>query len=190
MYARLSRKQDEAAATRLHAFRESETTMAVYEDWSTERAAQVIAEHRHLEGATMPILHALQETFGFVPDPAVPMIADSLNLSRAEVYGVLTFYHDFRRSTPGRTVVKLCAAEACQSVGGAALAAYAEEKLGVDMGETSPDGRVTLEPIYCLGLCACAPSALVDGQLIGRLDREAIDEIATCVSSGKRYGEI
>ena len=164
--------------------------MAVYEDWNTERAAQVIAEHRHLEGAAMPILHALQETFGFVPDPAVPMIADSLNLSRAEVYGVLTFYHDFRRSPPGRTVVKLCAAEACQAVGGAALAAYAEEKLGVEMGETSPDGRVTLEPIYCLGLCACAPSALVDGQLIGRLDRDAIDEIAACVSSGKSYGEI
>lgn len=164
--------------------------MAVYEDWSTERAAQVIAEHRHLEGAAMPILHALQETFGFVPDPAVPMIADSLNLSRAEVYGVLTFYHDFRRSPPGRTVVKLCAAEACQAVGGAALAAYAEEKLGVEMGETSPDGRVTLEPIYCLGLCACAPSALVDGQLLGRLDRDAIDEIAACVSSGKSYGEI
>lgn len=163
--------------------------MAVYEDWSTERAAQVITELKHLEGATMPIFHALQETFGFVPDPAVPMIADSLNLSRAEVYGVLTFYHDFRREPPGRHVVKLCAAEACQSVGGKALAAYAQEKLDVEMGETSADGRVTLEPIYCLGLCACAPAALVDGQLMGRLDRDAIDEIADCIASGKSMGD-
>lgn len=160
--------------------------MAVYEDWSTERAAQVIAEHRHLEGATMPILHALQETFGFVPDPAIPMIAESLNLSRAEVYGVVTFYHDFRREPPGRHVVKLCAAEACQSMGGRSLAAYAEEKLGVEMGETSPDGRVTLEPIYCLGLCACAPSALVNGQLMGRLDAAAIEEIAAQISGSVR----
>ncbi|MDQ0504727.1 formate dehydrogenase subunit gamma [Xanthobacter agilis] len=163
--------------------------MAVYEDWSTERAAQVIADHRHLEGATMPILHALQETFGFVPDPAVPLIAESLNLSRAEVYGVLTFYHDFRREPPGHHVVKLCAAEACQSMGGKALAAYAEDKLGVGMGETSPDGKVTLEPIYCLGLCACAPSALVDGQLVGRLDAGTIDEMADCFANGKSFGD-
>lgn len=164
--------------------------MAVYEDWSTERAAQVIAEHKHLDGATMPILHAMQETFGFVPDPVVPMIAETLNLSRAEVYGVLTFYHDFRREPPGRTVVKLCAAEACQSMGSTALTTYAEEKLGVAMGETSADGRVTLEPIYCLGLCACAPSALVDGQLVGRLDRATVDEIAACVAAGKHFGEV
>lgn len=164
--------------------------MAVYEDWSTERAAQVIAEHKHLDGATMPILHAMQETFGFVPDPVVPMIAETLNLSRAEVYGVLTFYHDFRREPPGCTVVKLCAAEACQSMGSTALTAYAEEKLGVAMGETSSDGRVTLEPIYCLGLCACAPSALVDGQLVGRLDRATVDEIAECVAAGKHFGEV
>lgn len=163
--------------------------MAVYEDWSTERAAQVIATHRHLEGATMPILHALQETFGFVPDPAVPLIAESLNLSRAEVYGVLTFYHDFRREPPGHHVVKLCAAEACQAMGGKALAAYAEDKLGVGMGETSPDGKVTLEPIYCLGLCACAPSALVDGQLVGRLDAGTIDEMADCFANGKSFGD-
>ncbi|WP_454917492.1 formate dehydrogenase subunit gamma [Xanthobacter sediminis] len=163
--------------------------MAVFEDWSTERAAQVIAEHRHLEGATMPILHALQETFGFVPDPAVPLIAESLNLSRAEVYGVLTFYHDFRREPPGRHVVKLCAAEACQSMGGTALARHAEDRLGVGMGETSPDGKITLEPIYCLGLCACAPSALVDGQLVGRLDAGAIDEMADAFAAGKSFGE-
>lgn len=163
--------------------------MAVYEDWSTERAAQVIAEHRHLEGATMPILHALQETFGFVPDPAVPMIAASLNLSRAEVFGVLTFYHDFRREAPGRHIVKMCAAEACQSMGSRALTAYAEEKFGTTMGETGHDGMVTMEPVFCLGLCACSPSALVDGRLVGRLDREAIDEMAEAFAAGKSFGE-
>lgn len=155
--------------------------MAVYEDWDTARAAQVIEEYRHLEGATMPILHAVQETFGYVPDPVIPMIAERLNLSRAEVYGVVTFYHDFRREPPGRHVVKLCAAEACQSMGGKALAAHAQERFGIDMGETSEDGAVTLEPIYCLGLCACAPAAMVDGRLIGRLDEDAIDDIAEAI---------
>jgi len=158
--------------------------MAVHEPWSTERAAQVIQQHKHLDGAAMPILHALQETFGFVPEPAVPMIAETLNLSRAEVWGTLTFYHDFRREPAGHHVVKLCAAEACQSMGGRALAEHAEDKLGVAMGETSADGKVTLEPIYCLGLCACAPSALVDG-----LDEAAIDEMAACFAAGKTFGD-
>lgn len=152
--------------------------VAGYEPWSAERASQIIAAHLHMDGAAMPILHALQDVFGFVPEPAVPMIAESLNLSRAEVHGVVTFYHDFRREPPGRHVIKLCAAEACQSMGSEALAAYAEEKLGLEMGETSADGRVTLEPIYCLGLCACAPSAMIDGRLVGRLDRDTIDELA------------
>ncbi len=151
--------------------------MAGYEPWSANRASEIIASHRHLDGATMPILHAVQETFGFVPDPVVPMIAESLNLSRAEVYGVVTFYHDFRREPPGRHVIKLCAAEACQSMGSDQLTAYAEERLGVSMGETSPDGRVTLEPIYCLGLCACAPAGMIDGRLVGRLDESCIDEL-------------
>ncbi|WP_341992554.1 formate dehydrogenase subunit gamma [Azorhizobium sp. AG788] len=151
--------------------------MAGYEPWSANRASEIIASHRHLDGATMPILHAVQETFGFVPDPVVPMIAESLNLSRAEVYGVVTFYHDFRREPPGRHVIKLCAAEACQSMGSDTLTAYAEERLGVAMGETSPDGRVTLEPIYCLGLCACAPAGMIDGRLVGRLDESCIDEL-------------
>lgn len=158
-----------------------QTPMAVYEDWDTVRAAQVIEEFTHLEGAAMPILHAVQETFGYVPDPVIPMIAERLNLSRAEVYGVVTFYHDFRREPPGRHVVKLCAAEACQSMGGKALAAHAEARLGVAMGETSDDGTVTLEPIYCLGLCACAPAAMVDGRLMGRLDESSIDDIAASI---------
>ena len=151
--------------------------MTVYEPWGAARGAEIIAEHTHLEGATLVILHALQEAFGHVPEPAIPMIASALNLSRAEVHGVFTFYHDFRHKPAGRHVLKLCRAEACQAAGGDALAARAESKLGVSLGNTTPDDRVTLEPIYCLGLCATAPSAMLDGRVVGRLDEARIDAL-------------
>jgi formate dehydrogenase subunit gamma len=149
----------------------------VYEPWDPARGAEIIAEHTHLEGATLVILHALQEAFGYVPEPAIPMIALALNLSRAEVHGVFTFYHDFRRGPAGRHVLKLCRAEACQAAGGDALAARAEAKLGIAMGSTTADELVTLEPIYCLGLCATAPSAMLDGRLVGRLNEARIDAL-------------
>jgi formate dehydrogenase subunit gamma len=150
---------------------------SVYEPWEPARGAEIISEHSKVEGATLVILHALQEAFGYVPEDALPMIASELNLSRAEVYGVFTFYHDFRAKPAGRHVLKLCRAEACQAAGGDALAAHAEAKLGVSLGNTTPDERVTLEPIYCLGLCATAPSAMLDGRLIGRLDEARIDAL-------------
>jgi formate dehydrogenase subunit gamma len=149
----------------------------IYEPWDATRGAEIIAEHTHLEGATLVILHALQEAFGYVPEPAIPMIAQALNLSRAEVHGVFTFYHDFRHEPAGRRVLKLCRAEACQAAGGDALAARAEAKLGIAMGHTTADERVTLEPIYCLGLCATAPSAMLDGRVVGRLDEARIDAL-------------
>ncbi len=149
----------------------------VYEPWDSARGAEIIAEHTHLEGATLVILHALQEAFGYVPEPAIPMIADALNLSRAEVHGVFTFYHDFRHEPAGKRVLKLCRAEACQAAGGDALAARAEARLGIALGNTTADHRVTLEPIYCLGLCATAPSAMLDGRLVGRLDEARIDAL-------------
>jgi formate dehydrogenase subunit gamma len=151
--------------------------MTVYEPWSAVRGAEIIAEHSDLEGATLVILHALQEAFGCVPAPAIPMIASALNLSRAEVHGVFTFYHDFRHKPAGRHVLKLCRAEACQAAGGDALAARAEARLGVKLGNTTPDERVTLEPIYCLGLCATAPSAMFDGRVVGRLDEARVDAL-------------
>jgi formate dehydrogenase subunit gamma len=150
---------------------------SVFEPWNEQRGAEIIAEHRQLEGATLPILHALQETFGYVPEPAIPMIASALSLSRAEVHGVFTFYHDFRSEPPGKHVLKLCRAEACQAAGGDALAARAEAKLGISIGDTTADDRVTLEPIYCLGLCATAPSAMLDGRVVGRLDEARIDAL-------------
>src|SRR5271169_3510478 len=155
----------------------------VYEPWNPARGAEIIAEHARLEGATLVILHALQEAFGYVPEPAIPMIASALNLSRAEVHGVFTFYHDFRRKPAGRHVLKLCRAEACQAAGGDALAARAEARLGIALGNTTADGWVTLEPIYCLGLCATAPSAMLDGRIVGRLDAPRIDAL---VAEGQR----
>lgn len=148
-----------------------------YEPWDETRGAEIIAEHAKQEGATLVILHALQEAFGYVPEAAIPMVAQALNLSRAEVHGVFTFYHDFRHKPAGRHVLKLCRAEACQAAGGDALAARAESKLGVSLGNTTADDRVTLEPIYCLGLCATAPSAMLDGRLIGRLNEKRLDAL-------------
>jgi formate dehydrogenase subunit gamma len=150
---------------------------SVYEPWDPERGAEIIAGLSHVEGGTLVILHALQAAFGYVPEPAIPMIASALNLSRAEVHGVFTFYHDFRHEPAGRHVLKLCRAEACQAAGGDALAARAEARLGIALGNTTADMRITLEPIYCLGLCATAPSAMLDGRVVGRLNETRLDSL-------------
>lgn len=151
--------------------------MSGFEPWSEERTVEIVAEHNHLEGPLMPILHAVQHAFGFVPEQAVPVLARELNLSRAEVHGVVTFYHDFRHEPAGRHVLKVCRAEACQAMGCERLVERAEDKLGVECGDTSADGRVTLEAVYCLGLCATAPSAMLDGKLVGRLSQSKLDKI-------------
>jgi len=152
-------------------------TVTNYEAWSAERTAQIIAEHGDLDGPLLPILHALQQTFGYIDQAAEPMIAEALNISRAEVHGVFSFYHDFRAEPPGRHVLKLCRAEACQAAGGDALAARAQARLGIAFGDTTPDGRVTLEPVYCLGLCSVSPSAMIDGRIVGRLDAGKLDRL-------------
>jgi len=139
------------------------------------RIRSIVADLRSLEGPLLPILHEVQDQFGCVPQEALPVIADELNLSRAEVHGVVTFYHDYRNHPAGRHVLKLCRAEACQSMGGDALAERIKTLLGIDFHQTTPDGSVTLEPVYCLGLCACAPAAMLDGEVHGRVD----DELAT-----------
>jgi formate dehydrogenase subunit gamma len=148
-----------------------------YEPFSAERTAQIVAEHKDLEGPLLPILHALQEAFGYIDQAAEPIIAEALNISRAEVHGVFTFYHDFRGEPAGRHVLKLCRAEACQAAGGDALAARAEARLGVAFGNTTADGRVTLEPVYCLGLCSVSPSAMLDGRIVARLDAKKLDAL-------------
>ena len=146
---------------------------------SEEEIREVVAPLSSLEGPLLPMLHALQETWGFVPQAAVPVLADVLNLGRAEVHGVISFYHDFRSQPAGRHVLKICRAEACQSMGADALAEQVRAALGLDWHETTPDGRLTLEPVFCLGLCACAPAALVDGRVVGRVDETRLEALLT-----------
>lgn len=145
--------------------------------WDKDVALARIQEHLDREGPLLPILHALQQEFGYIDQAAEPLIAQALNITRAEVHGVITFYHDFRREPAGRHVVKLCRAEACQAAGGDALAAHAESRLGVALGNTTADGRVTLEPVYCLGLCSVSPSAMIDGKVVARLDSKKFDTL-------------
>jgi formate dehydrogenase subunit gamma len=130
-----------------------------------------------LDGALMPILHGVQEAMGYVPQDAVPIIAAQLNLSRADVHGVVSFYHYFLREQPGRHVVHLCRAEACQSVGAVALEAHAKKALGIDFHQTTADGAIRLEPVYCLGNCSLGPSIMVDKQLKGRVSPARFDEL-------------
>jgi formate dehydrogenase subunit gamma len=137
----------------------------------------ICAAHGDRPDALIEILHAVQSRLSHVPEMAVPVIAEALNLSRADVHGVVSFYHDFRRTAPGRHRLRLCRAEACQSMGARKLAAHAEKKLGVAFGETTPDGAVTLEAVYCLGNCALAPAAMIDGALKGRLDEKTLDAL-------------
>ena len=144
-----------------------------------DRVAGIVADHQHLEGPLLPILHAVQETYGFVPRDALPVIAEGLNLSRAEVHGVMSCYHDYRTEEAGRHIVRVCRAEACQAMGGDALAEAAKARLGVDWHGTSANGAVTLEPVFCLGLCACGPAALVDGEVVGRVDTASLAAILT-----------
>jgi formate dehydrogenase subunit gamma len=143
----------------------------------SERTRAIVADLRSLEGPLLPILHEVQSEFGYVPQEALPVIAGELNLSRAEVHGVVTFYHDYRDHPAGRHVLKLCRAEACQSMGGDAIAERIKRLLGIDFHQTTLDGDVTLEPVYCLGLCACAPAAMLDGELHGRIDDETAVEL-------------
>ena len=141
------------------------------------------ARHGATRDRLLPLLHAVQEEAGHIDDALVPAIARALNLSRADVHGVITFYHDFRRVAPGRHVIKLCRAESCQARGGAAIEQAAAQRLGVAMGETRSDGQVSLEPVYCLGLCAIGPNALVDGRPVAGINAAAIERIAAEVAA-------
>jgi formate dehydrogenase subunit gamma len=141
------------------------------------RTLAIVSELKGLEGPLLPILHEIQAEFGYVPQECLPVIASELNLSRAEVHGVVSFYHDYRDQPTGRHVLKLCRAEACQSMGGDEIAERIKSLLGIDFHQTTLDGAVTLEPVYCLGLCSCAPAAMLDGELHGRIDAELAGEL-------------
>ena len=139
--------------------------------------SRVLEERKHLPGALLPILHGIQDALGYVPREAIAQIAQALNLSRAEIHGVVSFYHHFRTSPPGRHTVYLCRAESCQSMGANQLVEHVKAKLGVDFHGTTQDGAFTLEPVYCLGNCACSPAMMIDEQVYGRVTPERFEEV-------------
>lgn len=144
-----------------------------------DTVAQLVDDLKHKEGALLPVLHAVQDAVGFIPPAAVQVIAEGLNLSRAEVHGVVSFYHYFRSTPPGRHIVQLCRAEACQSMNARALEAHAKDRLGIGFHQTTPDGRFSFEPVYCLGNCACSPAVMIDGRLYGRITPSRFDELVS-----------
>jgi formate dehydrogenase subunit gamma len=152
--------------------------------WNPEVAASLIKTHERLEGALLPILHALQDEFGYIPDEAIALITDALALSRAEVVGTIHFYKDFRTTPGGRHLLKVCRAESCQSMGCDALVAHIKGSAGVDLDETTADGALTLEGVYCLGNCALSPAVMLDGDLYGRVSTELADRLIATARSG------
>jgi formate dehydrogenase subunit gamma len=136
-----------------------------------------IEAHHEKVGALLPVLHSIQDKLGHVPKEAVPMIAQAMNLSRAEIHGVMTFYHDFRSEPAGENIIHLCRAEACQAMGARELERHVMESLGIGYGETTADGLVTLEPVYCLGNCACTPSIRINDEIHARVSSEKFNEL-------------
>ena len=151
--------------------------MPQFQPWDLADASAIVAARATEKGATLPILHDLMERFGYVDKTVVPVLADVLNLSRAEIHGAITFYHDFRDHPPGRRTIKVCRAEACQSREAFAMHEALKRKLGIDWHGTTSDGAITIEPVYCLGLCACAPAVLLDNEPIGNVDVDAVDDL-------------
>jgi formate dehydrogenase subunit gamma len=153
--------------------------------WDARVIDDIIAGLADKPGALMLVLHAVQGRVGYIPSAAVPAIARGLNLSRAEVHGVISFYHDFRTERPGRKIIRVCRAESCRAMGAVALAAHIQARLGIDFGQTSANGDFTLEPVYCLGNCACSPAILVGDDLYSRVNPDRFDEIFSGFTSGR-----
>ena len=149
-----------------------------------EAVAEAIAQYREVPGGLLPLLHGLQARLGFIPADAVPVIAKALHLSRAEVHGVISFYHDFRSEPAGSHVLQICRAEACQAMGGRTLEAHAKASLGIDFGGTTADGAISLEAVYCLGNCACSPSVRLDDQVYARVDAARLDQLLAAFGDG------
>ena len=147
-------------------------------DTETKRVIEsIISQHAHLEGAMLPILHAVQDSIGYIPEAAIEVIARKMNLSRAEVHGIISFYHDFRTQPTGQTTIHLCRAEACQAMGSRALETHVKAKLSIEFGQVTADGRFALEPVYCLGNCACSPSIRIGDATYARVSPERFDQL-------------
>ncbi len=149
--------------------------------WNQSAILDIARQLRDEPGALLLILRRIQDELGWIPEQSVPLIADVLNLSRAEVHGVATFYHDFRHHPPGRHVIRLCRAESCQAMGAVALARHLEDRLGIGFGQTTADGRFTLDAVYCLGNCACSPALTIDGDIHGRVTPGRLDDLMAAV---------
>ena len=149
--------------------------MTAANGYDAHATSRIIASHGAKPEMLIQILRGIVERFGYVPDDAIRQLAGELNLSRADVHGVVTYYHDFRTEPPGRHIVKICQAEACQAMGGRSLTQHARDTIGADFGDTNDE--VTLEPVYCLGNCACSPAIMIDGRTYGRVDAERFDEL-------------
>ena len=147
---------------------------------------EIVASLADKPGPLMPVLHAVNDRFGYIPVESVPAIARALNLSRAEVHGVISFYHDFRTERPGRKIIRVCRAESCQAMGAVALAAHIQSRLGIEFGQTSANGDFTLEPVYCLGNCACSPAIVVGDDIYGRVNPDRFDQILSAVTPARQ----
>lgn len=158
--------------------------MPVRSEPVTDAVETALARHKERPGALLPILHDVQHALGHVPDDAIPPIAHALNLSRAEVHGVVSFYHDFRHAAPGKVVIKVCRAESCQAVGGETVIAHLKRALGIEFGQTTADGQFTLEPVYCLGNCALSPALVIGNEIHGRATPDRVDELLRAARSG------
>lgn len=145
-----------------------------------------ITNNKDKPGALLPILHAIQDAIGHIPSEAVPVIAGELNLSRAEVHGVISFYHYFRETPPGRHTLQICQAESCQAMGSAALTEHAKARLKIDFHGTTTDQEYSLEPVYCLGNCACSPAIMIDDEVYGRVTSEQLDQLLDQLRSGQQ----
>ena len=150
--------------------------MDTTQSWDRDAVQSIAISLKDKPGALMSILRRVQDTLGWVPRDSVPVIAKILNLSRAEVHGVVTFYHDFRHEPPGKNIIKVCRAESCQAMGAVALAEHIKERLHCDFGQTRSDGAFTLDAVYCFGNCACSPAVMVNGKLLGRVTPHGFDE--------------
>jgi len=154
--------------------------------WDKSAIGAIAQELKDQPGALLLILRRVQDELGWIPEQSVPLIADVLNLSRAEVHGVVTFYHDFRHHPPGRHVIRLCRAESCQAMGAVALARHLKDRLRIDFGQTTADGNITLDAVYCLGNCACSPAITVDGDIYGRVTPAALDDLIASLEEGRQ----
>ncbi|WP_286237928.1 formate dehydrogenase subunit gamma [Neptuniibacter halophilus] len=159
--------------------------MTVFHEPLQQQVSEVISELKHKPGALLPILHAIQERLGYIPPESVGSIAEALNQSRAEIHGVISFYHQFRTTPPGKHQVEICRAEACQAMGARQLEAHAKSSLGIDYHQTTGDRTLTLEPVYCLGNCACAPSVRVNDEIVGRVTADKFDQLVSELQTQK-----